>query len=196
MKVGVHVVNFSLPGGPGSIAPTLAAVGEAADVAGVANLSLMGHYLQLGGIGRAEDPMLEGYTSLDFLAAHNATAELQLLVTGVTYRHPGLLAEIVSTLDVLSGGRADRRRTSRGQARRPRRDGQLTAAAPPAAPAAHGRRRRGAQDLRLVARYADACNLLVPPGGGGRPVSAKLDVLRRHRDTEGTDHDRIATTVL
>jgi F420-dependent oxidoreductase-like protein len=106
MRVGVHLVNFTLPGGPVSIGPTLAAVGRAADVAGVANLSLMDHYFQLEMIGGADQPMLEGYTGLGFLAAHNASAELQLLCTGVTYRHPGLLAKIVSTLDVLSGGRA------------------------------------------------------------------------------------------
>jgi len=106
MKVGVHLVNFTLPGGPTSIGPTLAAVGRAADEAGVANLSLMDHYFQLDMMGAADQPMLEGYTSLGFLAAANATAELQLLCTGVTYRYPGLLAKIVSTLDVLSGGRA------------------------------------------------------------------------------------------
>ena len=106
MRVGVHLVNFTLPGGPVSIGPTLAAVGRAADEAGVANLSLMDHYFQLEMIGGADQPMLEGYTGLGFLAAHNASAELQLLCTGVTYRHPGLLAKIVSTLDVLSGGRA------------------------------------------------------------------------------------------
>jgi F420-dependent oxidoreductase-like protein len=74
----------------------------------VANLSAMDHWLQIAGVGAsgAESPMLEGYTTLGFLAAHTSTAELQLLVTGVTYRHPGLLAKTVSTLDVLSGGRA------------------------------------------------------------------------------------------
>ena len=70
------------------------------------NLSLMDHYLQLEMMGAADQPMLEGYTSLGFLAGLTSTVELQLLVTGVTYRHPGLLAKIVSTLDVLSGGRA------------------------------------------------------------------------------------------
>jgi hypothetical protein len=67
-------------------------------------LSLIDHYLQLSMIGAADEPMVEGYTSLGFLAAHNATTELQLLVTGVTYRHPRLLAKIDSTLDVLSDG--------------------------------------------------------------------------------------------
>jgi alkanesulfonate monooxygenase SsuD/methylene tetrahydromethanopterin reductase-like flavin-dependent oxidoreductase (luciferase family) len=106
MRVGVHLVDFARPGGAASIGPTLAAVGRAADDAGVTNLSLMDHYFQLETVGAAGDPMLEGYTSLGFLAAHNRTAELQLLCTGVTYRHRGLLAKIVSTLDVLSGGRA------------------------------------------------------------------------------------------
>ena len=106
MKVGVHLVNFTLPDGPPSIGPTMAAVARAAEDAGVDNLSLMDHYFQLEMMGAADQPMLEGYTSLGFLAGLTSTVELQLLVTGVTYRHPGLLAKIVSTLDVLSGGRA------------------------------------------------------------------------------------------
>jgi F420-dependent oxidoreductase-like protein len=104
MDVGVHVVGFDLPGGPAAIGPTLARLGGVAEQAGLANLSAMDHYLQLGRDPHA--PMLEGYTTLGFLAGHTSTVELQLLVTGVTYRHPGLLAKIVSTLDVLSGGRA------------------------------------------------------------------------------------------
>jgi len=108
MKLGVHLVNFDAPGGPASLGRTLARAGAAAEAAGLANISLMDHYLQIGGmgIGNPDAPMLEGYTTLGFLAAHTSTVELQLLVTGVTYRHPGLLAKIVSTLDVLSGGRA------------------------------------------------------------------------------------------
>src|SRR5262245_41796586 len=106
MRLGVHVVSFTLPGGAGTIGPTLAGVARAAEDAGVANLSVMDHYLQLGRGEAAGQPMLEGYTTLGFLAAHTSRVELQLLVTGVTYRHPGLLAKIVSTLDVLSGGRA------------------------------------------------------------------------------------------
>jgi F420-dependent oxidoreductase-like protein len=108
VELGVHVVNFDFPGGGAAIAPVLARVGEAAEKAKVTNLSAMDHYLQIGGVGvgGADAPMLEGYTTLGYLAAHTETVELQLLVTGVTYRHPGLLAKIVSTLDVLSGGRA------------------------------------------------------------------------------------------
>lgn len=108
MDLGVHLVNFDFPGGGAAIGPTLARVGEAAERAGVVNLSAMDHYLQIAGVGvgGADAPMLEGYTTLGFLAAHTESVELQLLVTGVTYRHPGLLGKIVSTLDVLSGGRA------------------------------------------------------------------------------------------
>jgi F420-dependent oxidoreductase-like protein len=108
MRIGVHLVTFDYPGGPAAIGPTLARVGAAAEEAGVDNLSAMDHYLQIAGmgVGGAEAPMLEGYTILGYLAGLTRTVELQLLVTGVTYRHPGLLAKIVSTLDVLSGGRA------------------------------------------------------------------------------------------
>jgi F420-dependent oxidoreductase-like protein len=104
MRLGVHLVDFAFPGGTADIGPTLARVGAAAEQAGVANLSAMDHYLQI--MGDPAGPMLEGYTTLAFLAAHTRTVELQLLVTGVTYRHPGLLVKTVSTLDVLSGGRA------------------------------------------------------------------------------------------
>lgn len=107
MKVGIHVVSFGWAGGPEKVGSTLADIGRAAEEAGVDSLSLMDHYLQLGGmLGTAEDPMLEGYTALGFLAARTTTTKLHLLVTGTTYRHPGLLAKIVSTLDVLSAGRA------------------------------------------------------------------------------------------
>jgi F420-dependent oxidoreductase-like protein len=101
-------VNFDFPGGPAAISPTLARVGAAAEAGGIANISVMDHYFQLTGmgIGDAAGPMLEGYTTLGFLAGNTETVQLQLLVSGVTYRHPGLLAKIVSTLDVLSGGRA------------------------------------------------------------------------------------------
>ena len=106
MKLGLHVVNFTFPGGPSAIAATLAEVARTAEAAGVANISLMDHYFQLKVMGAPEQPMLEGYTGLGFLAAHTNRVELQLLVTGVTYRRPGLLVKIVSTLDVLSSGRA------------------------------------------------------------------------------------------
>ncbi|MEI8082603.1 MAG: LLM class F420-dependent oxidoreductase [Actinomycetes bacterium] len=106
MRLGVHLVDFAFAGGPESIALTLAKAGQLADEGGIANLSLMDHYLQMEEMGGPDQPMLEGYTTLGYLAGQTSKVELQLLVTGVTYRHPGLLAKIVSTLDVLSGGRA------------------------------------------------------------------------------------------
>jgi F420-dependent oxidoreductase-like protein len=106
MRLGIHIVDFDFPGGADETGPTLSRVGKAVEEAGVANLSVMDHYYQMEMAGGPAKPMLEGYTTLGFLAAHTTTVELQLLVTGVTYRHPGLLAKIVTTLDVLSGGRA------------------------------------------------------------------------------------------
>ncbi|MBA3744772.1 LLM class F420-dependent oxidoreductase [Sporichthya sp.] len=106
MQVGIHNASFSWPGGPASIGPTIAELGQAAEAAGVGYVSFMDHFFQIPPVGPAEEPMLEGYTALGFLAAHTSTVKLQLLCTGVTYRHPGLLAKTVTTLDVLSGGRA------------------------------------------------------------------------------------------
>lgn len=106
MELALHHPNFTLPGGPEALGPTLARTARAADAAGWSTMTLMDHYFQMERLSRAEDPMLEGYTSLGFLAAQTERIQLGLLVTGVTYRHPGLLAKIVTTLDVLSGGRA------------------------------------------------------------------------------------------
>src|SRR5690606_18327650 len=107
MELGFHVPIFEIDGGTAAIAGELARVGAAAEAAGASWLSFMDHFFQSEPTGLpAEANMLEGYTSLGFMAAHTSTIELGLLVTGVTYRHPGLLAKIVTTLDVLSGGRA------------------------------------------------------------------------------------------
>ncbi|MFF5987639.1 LLM class F420-dependent oxidoreductase [Prauserella flavalba] len=107
MELGFHVPNFEIDGGNTAIAGELARVGAAAESSGATWLSFMDHFFQIEPVGLpAEAHMLEGYTTLGFLAAHTSTIELGLLVTGVTYRHPGLLAKIVTTLDVLSGGRA------------------------------------------------------------------------------------------
>jgi F420-dependent oxidoreductase-like protein len=67
---------------------------------------LADHFFQMEALGPAEDPFLEGYTSLGFLAGQTTTIDLALLVTGVTYRYPGVLAKAVTTLDVLSQGRS------------------------------------------------------------------------------------------
>ena len=106
VQLGIHVPNFNIVGGTPAIAPELVRVAEAAEAAGATWLSVMDHYFQMDAMAPAEHPMLEGYTTLGFWAAHTSSIRLGLLVTGVTYRHPGLLAKIVSTLDVLSGGRA------------------------------------------------------------------------------------------
>ncbi|UOZ02911.1 MULTISPECIES: LLM class F420-dependent oxidoreductase [unclassified Amycolatopsis] len=107
MELGFHLPIFDIEGGTTAIAGELARVGTAAEEAGATWLSFMDHYFQIEPTGLpAESNMLEGYTTLGFLAAHTSRIELGLLVTGVTYRHPGLLAKIVTTLDVLSGGRA------------------------------------------------------------------------------------------
>jgi F420-dependent oxidoreductase-like protein len=87
------------------LGPELAAAGSAAEAAGLSWLSVMDHYFQVEWMGKPEDAMLECYSTLGFLAAHTSTIQLGAMVTGVTYRHPGLLAKIVSTLDALSGGR-------------------------------------------------------------------------------------------
>lgn len=106
MRVGVHINRFDHPGGGPALGAQLAAAGAAAEAAGLGWLSVMDHYFQMEFNDRAEDPMLEAYTTLGFLAAHTSTVRLGALVTGVTYRHPGLLAKIATSLDVLSGGRA------------------------------------------------------------------------------------------
>ncbi|WP_105969682.1 LLM class F420-dependent oxidoreductase [Streptomyces geranii] len=106
MRLGVHINRFNHSSGAAALGPELAAAGAAAEAAGVHRLTVMDHYFQMEFNGGAEDPMLEAYTTLGFLAAHTSTVRLGALVTGVTYRHPGLLAKIATTLDVLSGGRA------------------------------------------------------------------------------------------
>jgi F420-dependent oxidoreductase-like protein len=107
MDVGIHLNDFTPFGGPSGIGRGVRDVARAAEEAGCAHLSVMDHYFQMDQWFDAGDPMLEGYTTLGFMAAHTERIKLHLLVTGVTYRHPGLLAKIVTTLDVLSGGRAE-----------------------------------------------------------------------------------------
>ena len=106
MKLSIHFPNFSLPGGEEAIAPTLVATARAAEEAGCGSFTVMDHWFQMEQFAPPQEPMLEGYTTLGFLAGQTNRITLGLLVTGVTYRHPGLLAKTVTTLDVLSGGRA------------------------------------------------------------------------------------------
>ncbi|WP_459708851.1 LLM class F420-dependent oxidoreductase [Actinophytocola sp. KF-1] len=232
MKLGVHQIAFTVPDGAAGIAPELVRLAHAVEEAGVTHLSVMDHYFQMEQVLPATDPMLEGYTTLGFLAAHTSTVRLGLLVTGVTYRHPGLLAKIVSTLDVLSGGRAELgigaawyEREHRGlgvpfpsTAERFERleetlricrqmwdqdnDGPFEGkhyqlaetlchpapiSKPPILIGGGGEKKT----LRLVAQYADACNLFTP---SPEDVAHKLDVLRRHCDDVGRDYDSIEKT--
>ena len=107
MRLGLHYWNFSTPAEPTAIAPTLAQTARLAEEAGFASFTVMDHFFQMQTPNTsAEEPMLEGYTALGYVAALTERMTLGLLVTGVMYRHPGLLAKIVTTLDVLSGGRA------------------------------------------------------------------------------------------
>jgi F420-dependent oxidoreductase-like protein len=105
MELGIHFIDF-LPGDAAALAPTLLSTATAAEDIGATLFTLADHFFQMETVGRAEDPFLEGYTSLGYLAGRTTDIELALLVTGVTYRHPGLLAKTVTTLDVLSGGRS------------------------------------------------------------------------------------------
>jgi len=236
MRVGLHLVSFDFPGGPASIAPVLAEVGRTAESVGVDNLSCMDHWFQLGFLGPVENAMPEGYTTLAYLAAVTERVDLQLLVSGVTYRHPGLLAKIVSTLDVLSGGRAvlglgaawyEREHSGLGVpfpplAERFERleetlqivrqmwsddDGPFTGkyfqlaetlCSPqplrpvPVMVGGSGERKT----LRLVATYADACNVFANRDVGPEGVAHKLDVLRGHCERAGTSYDAIRKTIL
>ncbi|MGY2873258.1 F420-dependent oxidoreductase-like protein [Marmoricola sp. URHA0025 HA25] len=236
MRIGVHLIKFDTDGGSAAIGPVVAAFGRAADEAGVDNLSCMDHYFQLGMVGPPELAMLEGYTTLGFLAGVTERVELQLLVTGVTYRHPGLLAKIVTTLDVLSGGRAvlgigaawnaeeheglgvpfpavaerfERleetlqivRQMWRGdetayEGRHYRLERPLNSPPPVRVPPIMVGGGGERKTLRLVARYADACNLFANPTDGPAAVAQKLAVLREHCEREGTDFDRIQKTIL
>jgi len=106
VKVGLQIPSFTWPGGDGAIGPTLASIARDADAAGFDSIWVMDHFFQIRGVGRPEEPMLEGWTTLGFLAANTRRARLGLMVGGVHYRAPGLWAKAATTLDVLSGGRA------------------------------------------------------------------------------------------
>jgi F420-dependent oxidoreductase-like protein len=105
VKLGLHYWNYSIPSDPAEMAATLSETARIADEAGFSGFSVMDHYFQMEHAGSAAEPMLEAYTTLGHVAARTERMTLGVLVTGVMYRHPGLLAKIVTTLDVLSGGR-------------------------------------------------------------------------------------------
>jgi F420-dependent oxidoreductase-like protein len=235
MKLAVHCSNLTWPGGPAALGSTLAEVARVADQGGVTTLTMMDHYFQMEQLGGPPEPMLEGYTSLGFLAGQTSDVELGLLVTGVTYRHPGLLAKIVATLDVLSGGRAmlgigaawygrehaglgvpfpstserfERLEEALQVCRRVWSDddspyeGRHYRLAEPVgipAPLREGGPRvlvggsGEKKTLRLVAKYADACNLF---GDDPDQIRHKLAVLDAHCETEGRDPAEVQRTVI
>jgi F420-dependent oxidoreductase-like protein len=106
MEIGFHLVNFDVPGGAEALPSTLAAAARAAEQAGASWFTMADHFFQMDNLWPAESPMLEVYTSLGYLAGQTERIKLVVLVNGVMYRYPGLLAKTVTTLDVLSRGRA------------------------------------------------------------------------------------------
>src|SRR5438105_4359668 len=106
MRIGLQVPYFTWPGGPEKLGETFANVARGAEDAGFASLWVMDHFFQIPNVGAAENEMLEGYTALAFAAAKTSKIKLGTMVTGATYRHPGILVKTATTLDVLSGGRA------------------------------------------------------------------------------------------
>ena len=106
MKIGLHFVNFDVPGGVEALPATFASAAKAAEQAGAEWFTMADHFYQMDNLWPAESPMLEVYTSLGYLAGQTERIKLVVLVNGVMYRYPGLLAKTATTLDVLSRGRA------------------------------------------------------------------------------------------
>src|SRR6516164_8285935 len=106
MQIGLQIPDFTTADGPARLGADLATVARTADEAGFDFIAVMDHFFQIRAIGPAEREMLEAYTTLGYLAACTSRAKLLTLVTGAIYREPGILAKIITTLDVLSAGRA------------------------------------------------------------------------------------------
>ncbi len=242
MRISLQIPNFTYPGGPSQLAATLANIVRTADEAGFHSVWVMDHFFQIGnrdrqtGLGPPEDEMLESYSTLSYFAGLTQRVKLGALVTGVIYRFPGILVKTVTTLDVLSGGRAyfglgaawnELESRSLGvpfpppKERLEREEETLQIALqmwsgndapfkgkyfqlertlcsplplskphPPIMIGGMGERKT----LRLVAQYADACNLFARMGT--ETISRKLDVLKRHCDKVGRDYDDIEKTTL
>ncbi|HEY7535066.1 MAG TPA: LLM class F420-dependent oxidoreductase [Thermodesulfobacteriota bacterium] len=241
MKIGLQIVRFNWPGSPDNIGRKFAEIGKTADEAGFDSLWVMDHFFQvdMAQIGLSpQDPMLDGYTALGYLAAVTNRARLGTLVTGIVYRHPGHLIKIVSGLDVLSGGRAypgigaawyEREALGLGLPFPPLKErierleetlqiakqmwsgevkpyngkhyhlaepinNPLPLSKPHPLILVGGSGEK--KILRLVAKYADACNLFGPPFGGNDEIARKLDVLKHHCDDIARPYDEIERTAL
>ncbi|WP_335936488.1 LLM class F420-dependent oxidoreductase [Streptomyces sp. PTD5-9] len=236
MKVGLELGEFAWEGGPARMGETVAGIARTADDAGFSLIGVGDHLWQGPHAGGPEQPVLECFTTLGVIAAHTKRVLLAPVVAGVHFREPAVLAKMVTTLDVLSGGRAmlgigagwyedeavgmgiaypstaerferveeairiclSLWQGERGDEKpfegehyrleRPLNVPQsLTRPHPPILIGGGGEQKT----LRLVARYADACNLYPSPD-----LADKLDVLRRHCDAEGRDYDAIEKTVI
>ena len=236
MKLGLDIADFTWPAGPAKLGSTLADIARTADQAGFDSIWVMDHFWQIRMNGPEHHEMLEGYSALSYIAAVTKRAKLGTMVTGVVYHQPGILAKTVTTLDVLSGGRAWlgigaawNEAESRGlgipfppikerferleetlqicqqmwegkrgsekpfrsehyQLERPLNSPQsLTRPHPPILIGGGGEKKT----LRLVAQYADACNLFPTP-----EIPRKLEILREHCRAVGRNYDDIEKTSL
>lgn len=233
MKLALSINDYNWGGGAPTLAASLGKIARAADEAGFDRIGVADHFWRSHYMGSVEGPELECYTTLGYLAASTRRAKLTAMVTATSYRQPGLLAKTVTTLDVLSGGRAwlgigagDYEAEARGlglpfpplkerfvmleetlQICLRMWDGEhgddrpyqgahfqlertlnvpqsLTRPHPPILLGGSGEK-----TLRLVARYADACNIRPGPD-----IPQKLETLRRFCDEEQRDYDAIEKT--
>lgn len=106
MKLGLGLNDFAWPVAPDRVGPSLAEIAQAGEAAGFDSITVMDHVWGHPWTGGAEAPVLECYATMAFLAAHTTRVKLLALATPISYRYPGMLAKTVTTLDVLSGGRA------------------------------------------------------------------------------------------
>lgn len=236
MKVGLQINQFSWPGEPQSIRETLKELATICDENGFESVWVMDHFFQIGHIGKPEEPMLEAYTTLGFLAGITKRVKLGTMVTGVIYRNPALLIKAVTALDVLSNGRAyfgvgaawneeeshalgfefpplkirfeqledtlqlakqmwkdDDKAFNGKQFTLPRplnHPQTITKPHPPILIGGGGEKKT----LRLVAQYADACNLFAALGD--EKLKRKLDILKQHCNDVGRNYDEIEKTVI
>ena len=235
MRIGLQVPDFTWPGNPTALGPTLRRIATDAESSGMASFWVMDHFFQISMIGPPEQEMLEGWSALAHVAAVTDRITLGTMVTGVTYRHPGLLVKTATTLDVLSGGRAwlgigaawneeehlglgvpypplgerfERLEETLRIAHRmwsgdesPFQGTHYTLQRPLNSPqpvsAPHPRILVGGtgekKTLRMVAQYADACNIFEMPLPA---VRAKLEILQAHCATLGRDYAAIEKTSL
>jgi len=235
MRIGLQVPDFTWPGNPTALGPTLRRIATDAESSGMASFWVMDHFFQISMVGPAENEMLEGWSALAHVAAITETITLGTMVTGVTYRHPGILVKTATTLDVLSGGRAwlgigaawnEEEHAGLGvpypsvserferleetlrlahqmwsgdespfegthyQLARPLNSPQpISSPHPKVLVGGTGEKKT----LRMVAQYADACNIFELPLPA---IEAKLAVLQQHCADLGRDYAEIERTSL